>query len=441
MSNRTLSLLRASSLCSPPRAAPVVRPGPAPGRPARTGDAERPGRGGDDRAAGHDRHRGHDRRRGHDGRRGTTGVAGTTGSAGTTGVAGRRAPQRGRRRASRAAAGTTGSAGRPERRVRGGQADAAAERPDTAGTGGGAAGGAEGETGSAGAGRAGTTARWNGRRPDQHGLRLLGRAEWLRHGGRHRSGAVRDVPEGLRHDVPGALGCVGDGPLFRHRPQLDHLLQVGDVRVELVALHPVYAQRHAGPDAEVLCGAERDNQADPGLRLAAASPAGADPENTDRGIKVNSDWTHVKGFEVMHANDNGIHIQGANGIVENCVVHDNDDTGIQIGVNTSAPAGTSGINNTVKDCDSYHNFDEANGGENADGFGMKEASGTGNQFIGCRPGKTPTTATTSTPGSAPSDSRTAGPTEARATRPITGSISDGNGFKLGGDDTGGNHQL
>ena len=113
-------------------------------------------------------------------------------------------------------------------------------------------------------------------------------------------------------------------------------------------------------------------------------PAGEDPENTDRGIKVNADWTHVKGFEVMHANDNGIHIQGANSIVENCVVHDNDDTGIQIGVNTSAPAGTSGINNTVKDCDSYHNFDAANGGENADGFGMKEASGTGNKFIGCR---------------------------------------------------------
>ena len=89
----------------------------------------------------------------------------------------------------------------------------------------------------------------------------------------------------------------------------------------------------------------------------------------------------VKGFEVRKANDNGIHIQGANDVVENCVSHDNDDTGIQIGTDV---IGSSGMNNTIKNCDSYHNYDAVNGGENADGFGMKESSGTGNQFVGCR---------------------------------------------------------
>ncbi len=109
--------------------------------------------------------------------------------------------------------------------------------------------------------------------------------------------------------------------------------------------------------------------------------AGADPENTDRGIKINADYALVKGFEVRKANDNGIHIQGANDVVENCVVHDNDDTGIQIGTDV---VGSSGMNNTVRNCDSYRNYDAANGGENADGFGMKESSGTGNRFEGCR---------------------------------------------------------
>jgi len=167
--------------------------------------------------------------------------------------------------------------------------------------------------------------------------------------------------------------------------------------------------------------------------------AGAEPANTDRGIKVNSDYTHVKGLEVIHANDNGIHIMGRNIIVENCSVHDNDDTGIQIGINTSAAAGTSGINNTVKNCDSYRNVDVVNGGENADGFGLKEAVGAGNVFTGCRAWEnaddgwdfygwaSPVTIENSW---AISSSKTAG-----------GAASDGNGFKLGGNNVSAKHVL
>jgi hypothetical protein len=166
-----------------------------------------------------------------------------------------------------------------------------------------------------------------------------------------------------------------------------------------------------------------------------------DPANTDRGIKINADYTLVKGFEVRKANDNGVHIQGANSTLENCVVHDNDDTGIQIGINTSAPDGTSGINNTIKNCDSYHNYDAINGGENADGYGMKEASGTGNQFIGDRSWENAddgydffawTSVVMLTDCWALSNAKNAS---------FTGSNSDGNGFKLGGDSMGGNHKL
>jgi pectate disaccharide-lyase len=169
--------------------------------------------------------------------------------------------------------------------------------------------------------------------------------------------------------------------------------------------------------------------------------AGDDPENTDRGIKVNADWTLVKGFEVTRANDNGIHIQGANNVVENCVVHDNDDTGIQIGVNTSAASGTSGINNTVRNCDSYRNYDAVNGGENADGFGMKEAVGAGNKFIGCRAWENADDGYDFFAWLSPVMLQDCWALRNAMNASTTGSNSDGNGFKLGGDDMGGNHML
>jgi hypothetical protein len=170
-------------------------------------------------------------------------------------------------------------------------------------------------------------------------------------------------------------------------------------------------------------------------------PPDADPENVDRGIKVNSDWTHVRGFEVMKANDNGIHIMGANNVVENCVVHDNDDTGIQIGTNTSAPAGTSGINNTVLNCDSYHNYDAANGGENADGFGAKEASGTGNRFIGCRAWENADDGYDFYGWTSQIVLQNCWALRSAMNSAFTGDQADGNGFKLGASEGGGGHSL
>ena len=168
---------------------------------------------------------------------------------------------------------------------------------------------------------------------------------------------------------------------------------------------------------------------------------GAKPANTDRGIKVNSDWTHVKGFEVIHANDNGIHVQGANNIVENCVAHDNDDTGIQIGVNTSAAAGTSGVNNTIKNCDSYHNYDAIDGGENADGFGMKEATGTGNKFVGCRAWENSDDGYDLYGWTSQVVFENCWAFSSAKNASFTGANSDGNGFKLGASVGGGGHKL
>ena len=165
---------------------------------------------------------------------------------------------------------------------------------------------------------------------------------------------------------------------------------------------------------------------------------GADPTSADRGVKINADYVLLKGFEVRKANDNGIHIQGMNDTVENCVVHDNDDTGIQIGTDV---VGSSGMNITIRNCDSYHNYDAVNGGENADGFGAKESSGTNNLFVGCRAWENADDGYDFFAWVSPVMLTDSWALRNARNTAYTGSNSDGNGFKLGGDSMGGNHRL
>ena len=159
----------------------------------------------------------------------------------------------------------------------------------------------------------------------------------------------------------------------------------------------------------------------------------------DRGIKVNADWARC-GLRGQQANDNGIHIQGANNVVENCVVHDNDDTGVQIGINTRRRPGPAASTTPSGTATRTTTTTRASDGENADGFGAKEASGPATSSSAAEPGRTPTTATTSMRGPARQAEDCWASRSARNSS-FTGPDSDGNGFKLGGDDMGGNHQL
>jgi hypothetical protein len=108
---------------------------------------------------------------------------------------------------------------------------------------------------------------------------------------------------------------------------------------------------------------------------------GENPTNRT-GITINAHYVTVKNIEVSNANDNCILVQGANGLVENVVTHHCADTGIQI--SSGDPFEGSGTNNTVLNCDSYSNYDVQCEGENADGFAIKEGTGAGNVFSGCR---------------------------------------------------------
>lgn len=124
-------------------------------------------------------------------------------------------------------------------------------------------------------------------------------------------------------------------------------------------------------------------------------------------VGCHADYWHFKGLTLCNATDNGMKVEGSYNIVEQCVFHDNNDTGLQIGMGMimdesqlppGFPIGEPLANpdyrfcrgNKVINCDSYHNADlrkfdgQADTGGDADGFACKLYPGPDNEFHGCR---------------------------------------------------------
>jgi hypothetical protein len=163
---------------------------------------------------------------------------------------------------------------------------------------------------------------------------------------------------------------------------------------------------------------------------------GANPSDGNLGgLTINADYVTVKNLEIKGANDNCIKAQGANGLIENVVVHHCADAGIQISSGSGYTG--SGTNNTVKNSDSYLNYDPQCSGENADGFAVKEGTGTGNSFTGCRAWDNTDDGWDLYAWTSPV--RIENSWAISQTKTNKGSDSDGNGFKLGGDDVSAAH--
>jgi hypothetical protein len=118
------------------------------------------------------------------------------------------------------------------------------------------------------------------------------------------------------------------------------------------------------------------------------------------------DYWHFKNLEFCNAKDNGMKMEGSYNIVENCKFHDNNDTGLQIGMYkdfsieetqsfpiTGEPQFNPGYNyckgNIIINCDSWYNYDKvsfsgSDDGGDADGFACKLFPGPGTEFHGCR---------------------------------------------------------
>jgi hypothetical protein len=174
--------------------------------------------------------------------------------------------------------------------------------------------------------------------------------------------------------------------------------------------------------------------------------------SSNRGVLLTTggNYWDFKGLEIMRAGDNGVKVEGSYIRFEQCVFHDNGDSGLQIGFahETSNPGANLAAFIEVINCDSYMNYDSDNRGSDADGFAAKLHCGQGIVFIGCRAWKNS------------DDGWDLFETDAAvvirdcwtwhsgdgALYPGTGSFQgNGNGFKLGGNGTGGSskgtHQL
>lgn len=103
-------------------------------------------------------------------------------------------------------------------------------------------------------------------------------------------------------------------------------------------------------------------------------------------IPTNANWWVFKDFEIHHAGDNGIKVEGSHHRFERLVLHHNGDTGIQIGFgHTDAnPGGLLAAFIDVINCDSYLNYDSDSNGGDADGFAAKMHCGQSIVFQGCR---------------------------------------------------------
>lgn len=102
------------------------------------------------------------------------------------------------------------------------------------------------------------------------------------------------------------------------------------------------------------------------------------------GFVLDGSYWHFYGFEIANAGDNGMLLSGDNNIIEMMVFNGNQDTGLQISRYQSSYTTIADwpTNNLVKNCTSKNNCDDATM-ENADGFAAKLTCGEGNVFDGC----------------------------------------------------------
>jgi len=106
--------------------------------------------------------------------------------------------------------------------------------------------------------------------------------------------------------------------------------------------------------------------------------------DSNRGVVLQGDYWHFKGFEITKAGDNGMLLAGSHNVIEMMVFNNNQDTGLQISRYNSSYSNIADwpSYNIILNCTSKNNCDDATM-ENADGFAAKLTCGEGNVFDGC----------------------------------------------------------
>lgn len=131
-----------------------------------------------------------------------------------------------------------------------------------------------------------------------------------------------------------------------------------------------------------------DGTAEQPIRMVAAPDAASRPvldfQQLSAGIIHGGDYWHFKGFDVIHAanNQKGFQVSGHYNTLEDLHTYHNGNTGIQISRYAgSDPVSEWPSHNLILNCTSWGNADA--GYEDADGFAAKLTCGEGNVFDGC----------------------------------------------------------
>ncbi len=103
--------------------------------------------------------------------------------------------------------------------------------------------------------------------------------------------------------------------------------------------------------------------------------------STGIGLQILGDYWYLKGFDVTHAGNNGLRIDGNYCVADQIHAYYNYGTGISIQMDSKFSREIWPTYNTIKNCDAYYNADS--GEEDADGFSAKFCIGVGNVFDNC----------------------------------------------------------
>lgn len=98
--------------------------------------------------------------------------------------------------------------------------------------------------------------------------------------------------------------------------------------------------------------------------------------DAERGFVISGNYNSIENLVIQNAADNGICITGSYNTFKKVDVSKCHDSGVLVSKGASY--------NTFISCYSHDNFDEWNGGNEADGFSVKLEAGEGNKFESCK---------------------------------------------------------
>lgn len=94
------------------------------------------------------------------------------------------------------------------------------------------------------------------------------------------------------------------------------------------------------------------------------------------GFLMSGSWWSLERLDVTRAGYQGTYVTGSYNTFDNCRFYSNRNSGVEVN--------KGGSYTTLRNVDSYNNYDPKKTGSMADGFAIKQTMGPGNKLIGCR---------------------------------------------------------